>query len=55
MSLYPALTAGGKLVVLPHDVTENIGQLFKSLPQLKFNVWVSTPIICRNEFLRSYF
>ncbi|MDK6747877.1 AMP-binding protein, partial [Citrobacter sp. UMB8248A] len=25
MSLYPALTAGGKLVVLPHNVTENLG------------------------------
>lgn len=51
MSLYPALTAGGKLVVLPHDVTENIGQLFKTLPQLKFNVWVSTPSFVEMSFL----
>ena len=51
MSLYPALTAGGKLVVLPHDVTENLGQLFKTLPQLKFNVWVSTPSFVEMSFL----
>lgn len=51
MSLYPALTAGGKLVVLPHDVTENLGQLFKTLPQLKFNVWISTPSFVEMSFL----
>ena len=43
MSLYPALVAGGKLVVLPHDVTQNFAQLFATLPKLQFNVWVSTP------------
>ena len=51
MSLYPALTSGGKLVVLPHDVTENIGKLFQTLPNLKFNVWVSTPSFAEMCFL----
>lgn len=51
MSLYPALTAGGKLVVLPHEVTENIGQLFQTLPKLHFNVWVSTPSFAEMCFL----
>lgn len=51
MSLYPALTSGGKLVVLPHDVTENIGKLFQTLPTLKFNVWVSTPSFAEMCFL----
>lgn len=51
MSLYPALTAGGKLVVLPHDVTQNLGQLFKTMPNLDFNVWVSTPSFAEMSFL----
>ncbi|MBD5432349.1 MAG: D-alanine--poly(phosphoribitol) ligase subunit DltA [Lactobacillus sp.] len=51
MSLYPALTSGGKLVVLPHEVTENIGKLFQTLPSLKFNVWVSTPSFAEMCFL----
>ena len=51
MSLYPALTAGGKLVVLPHEVTENIGKLFQTLPKLQFNVWVSTPSFAEMCFL----
>ena len=51
MSLYPALTSGGKLVVLPHDVTENFGKLFQILPTLKFNVWVSTPSFAEMCFL----
>ncbi|CCI82458.1 D-alanine--poly(phosphoribitol) ligase subunit DltA [Lactobacillus hominis] len=51
MSLYPALTAGGKLVVLPHEVTENLGQLFQTLPKLHFNVWVSTPSFAEMCFL----
>lgn len=51
MSLYPALTAGGKLVVLPHDVTQNLAQLFQILPSLQFNVWVSTPSFAEMAFL----
>lgn len=51
MSLYPALVSGGKLVVLPHEVTENIGQLFQTLPKLHFNVWVSTPSFAEMCFL----
>lgn len=51
MSLYPALTAAGELVVLPHDVTENFGQLFQTLPKLQFNVWVSTPSFAQMCFL----
>ena len=51
MSLYPALVAGGKLVVLPHDVTQNFAQLFASLPKLQFNVWVSTPSFAQMCFL----
>ncbi|KRL63001.1 D-alanine--poly(phosphoribitol) ligase subunit DltA [Lactobacillus psittaci] len=51
MSLYPALVTAGKLVVLPHDVTENLGQLFSTLPKLQFNVWVSTPSFAQMCFL----
>lgn len=51
MSLYPALVAGGKLVVLPHDVTQNFAQLFATLPKLQFNVWVSTPSFAQMCFL----
>ncbi|MGO2953031.1 MAG: D-alanine--poly(phosphoribitol) ligase subunit DltA [Lactobacillus sp.] len=51
MSLYPALTSGGKLVVLPHDVTQDFKQLFATLPQLQFNVWVSTPSFAQMCFL----
>ncbi|RHW50379.1 D-alanine--poly(phosphoribitol) ligase subunit DltA [Lactobacillus bombicola] len=55
MSLYPALVSGGKLVVLPHDVTENFSQLFLTLPKLKFNVWVSTPSFAQMCFLDKTF
>ncbi len=51
MSLYPALVSGGKLVVLPRDVTENIGRLFTVLPKLSFQVWVSTPSFAEMSFL----
>lgn len=55
MSLYPALTAGGKLVVLPHDVTQNFAQLFATMPKLQFNVWVSTPSFAQMCFLDKTF
>lgn len=43
MDLYPTLVNGGKLAVLPKDVTANFKDLFSWLPQLKLNTWVSTP------------
>lgn len=55
MSLYPALTTGGKLVVMPHHVTQNFAELFKVLPTLKFNVWVSTPSFAQMCFLDKTF
>ena len=55
MSLYPALVGAGKLVVLPHEVTENFAQLFQTLPQLQFNVWVSTPSFAQMCFLDKTF
>lgn len=51
MSLYPALVSAGKLVVLPHDVTQNFAQLFATLPKMQFNVWVSTPSFAQMCFL----
>ena len=29
MSIYPALLSGGSIVVMPHEITSNLGQLFK--------------------------
>lgn len=55
MSLYPALVAGGKLVVLPHDVTQNFAQLFATMPKLQFDVWVSTPSFAQMCFLDKTF
>lgn len=55
MSLYPALVGAGKLVVLPHDVTENFAQLFVTMPKLQFNVWVSTPSFAQMCFLDKTF
>lgn len=39
----PTLAAGGTLVALPKQVTDNFRQLFETLPTLDLNVWVSTP------------
>ncbi|WEV43627.1 D-alanine--poly(phosphoribitol) ligase subunit DltA [Lactobacillus sp. ESL0684] len=55
MSLYPALVTAGKLVALPHEVTENFAQLFATLPKLQFNVWVSTPSFAQMCFLDKTF
>lgn len=55
MSLYPALVSAGKLVVLPHDVTQNFGKLFQTLPKMQFNVWVSTPSFAQMCFLDKTF
>ncbi|WP_225047958.1 D-alanine--poly(phosphoribitol) ligase subunit DltA [Lacticaseibacillus kribbianus] len=43
MSLYPALTAGGCLKVLPKETTADLRQLVTALPDLDVDVWVSTP------------
>lgn len=43
MDLYPTLTNGGKLEVLPKETTDNFKQLFSRLPEMKVNTWVSTP------------
>lgn len=51
MSLYPALTAGGRLTVLPHEATASIGELFRVLPKFDINVWVSTPSFAEMCFL----
>lgn len=55
MSLYPALTAAGKIVVLPHHITQNFAQLFMTLPKMQFNVWVSTPSFAQMCFLDKTF
>lgn len=43
MDLYPTLTNGGRLEVLPKETTDNFKQLFSRLPEMKVNTWVSTP------------
>ncbi len=43
MSLYPALCLGATLVPLKKAIVEDFKALFTRLPQLKLNVWVSTP------------
>lgn len=55
MSLYPALTSAGKLVVLPHHITQNFAQLFMTLPKMQFNIWVSTPSFAQMCFLDKTF
>ncbi|QMU07543.1 D-alanine--poly(phosphoribitol) ligase subunit DltA [Levilactobacillus suantsaii] len=39
----PTLASGGTLVALPKKVTDNFKGLFETLPQMRLNVWVSTP------------
>lgn len=43
MDLYPTLLLGGTLVALDKTVTDDFRKLFKRLPTLKVNAWVSTP------------
>ncbi|RHW51784.1 D-alanine--poly(phosphoribitol) ligase subunit 1 [Bombilactobacillus bombi] len=43
MDLYPTLVLGGQLLAISHDTTENFGKLFKVLPTLDLEEWVSTP------------
>lgn len=43
MTLYPTLTQGGVVTVLPTETTANMKDLFHALPALHLSVWVSTP------------
>jgi len=43
MAIYPTLINGGTLKVLPKSVTDNFVNLFKLLPTLNIENWVSTP------------
>lgn len=43
MDLYPTLTAGKRLTVLPKETTDNFKELFAVLPKLQITEWVSTP------------
>ncbi|WP_125711399.1 D-alanine--poly(phosphoribitol) ligase subunit DltA [Lacticaseibacillus porcinae] len=43
MGLYPALTQGGALKVMPQDQAANLKTLFAVLPTLALQVWISTP------------
>lgn len=43
MSIYPALTTGGTLCTLEKDIINDFSKLFKVLPQIALDVWVSTP------------
>lgn len=43
MGLYPALTQGGALKVMPQAQAENLKNLFRVLPTLDLQVWISTP------------
>lgn len=43
MGLYPALTQGGALKVMPQAQAANLKTLFNTLPTLGLQVWISTP------------
>lgn len=43
MDLYPALLTAGTLVPLHKETADDLAMLFKTLPSLGLNVWVSTP------------
>ena len=43
MGLYPALTQGGALKVMPQAQAANLKTLFNVLPALDLQVWISTP------------
>lgn len=43
MDLYPALLTGGALIPLHKPEVDHFPTLFKRLPELDLNVWVSTP------------
>lgn len=43
MDLYPALLSKGTLVPMEKETVDNFSLLFKALPDMTLNVWVSTP------------
>lgn len=43
MSLYPTLTNGGCLQILPREATDNLKMLYTTMPKMSMDVWVSTP------------
>lgn len=43
MAIYPTLTSGGTLKVLPKETTDNFMSLFSVLPKLALDTWISTP------------
>ncbi|MCA5011495.1 MULTISPECIES: D-alanine--poly(phosphoribitol) ligase subunit DltA [unclassified Enterococcus] len=43
MDLYPALVSGGSLTPMKKEIITDFKQLFKVLPTLEIEVWVSTP------------
>ncbi len=43
MDIYPALLTGGTLVPMDKKIVESFPLLFKTLPLMALNVWVSTP------------
>jgi D-alanine--poly(phosphoribitol) ligase subunit 1 len=43
MSLWPALLSGGTLVTISKAATQDFRRLYKEMPSLDLNVWVSTP------------
>jgi D-alanine--poly(phosphoribitol) ligase subunit 1 len=43
MDLYPALVSGGSLTPMTKEVINNFKELFRVLPSLEIEVWVSTP------------
>ena len=43
MDLYPALLTGGTIVPLDKTISGNLKDLYRAIPELKIDVWVSTP------------
>ncbi|QCZ46827.1 D-alanine--poly(phosphoribitol) ligase subunit DltA [Levilactobacillus brevis] len=55
MALYPTLVNGGTLKVMPKQITDNFAEMFKLLPKLDLNIWVSTPSLIEICLLDSNF
>lgn len=55
MDLYPALLSAGTLIPMPKTMIENFPLLFKSIPEMALNVWVSTPSLIEMVLLNPEF
>lgn len=55
MDLYPALLTAGTLIPMPKTMIENFPLLFKSIPEMNLNVWVSTPSLIEMVLLNPEF